>query len=62
MVKNCLKYLRLLTAIADPVEQIIAVGEIIILPKSTVLISRNGNEYPIADSGAPIRSKNGITH
>ncbi len=41
----------------NPVEKVIASGDIIGLPKETVLISRNGEERIISDSGAPIRDK-----
>lgn len=38
----------------DPVKHVIKSGKIVGLANNTVLISRNGNEYLIADSGAPI--------
>jgi PAS domain S-box-containing protein len=41
----------------NPVEKVITSGDIIALPKETVLISRNGEERIISDSGAPIRDK-----
>lgn len=44
---------------ADPVEKVIESGEIVGLANHTILISRNGHEYQIADSGAPIRDDNG---
>ena len=44
---------------ANPVEKILASGEIIGLANHTILVSRNGREYQIADSGAPIRNDDG---
>lgn len=38
-----------------PVEKVLATGEIQEIANHTLLISRQGNEYPIADSAAPIR-------
>ncbi|MBW2735487.1 MAG: response regulator [Deltaproteobacteria bacterium] len=40
----------------NPVEKVIATGEIIGLATHAVLISRDGSEYQITNSGAPIRS------
>lgn len=45
--------------VVNPVDRIITSGETTILPKSTILVSRSKHEYHIADSGAPIRSKEG---
>lgn len=42
-----------------PVEKVLATGEIHGLTNHTVLISRNGVEYPIADSAAAIRDQDG---
>ncbi len=39
----------------SPVDKVLATGEIINLENHTVLIDRDGTEYHIADSGAPIR-------
>ena len=47
--------------VADPAEKVIATGKIIGLANHTVLISRDGKEYQIADSGAPIRNTDGAT-
>ena len=47
--------------VADPAEKVIATGKIIGLANHTVLISRDGSEYQIADSGAPIRNADGQT-
>ncbi|MCB1870135.1 MAG: PAS domain-containing protein, partial [Gammaproteobacteria bacterium] len=47
--------------VADPAEKVIATGKIIGLANHTVLISRDGKEYQIADSGAPIRNTDGET-
>jgi PAS domain S-box-containing protein len=43
----------------NPVEKVLASGEIIGLASDTLLISKNGQERRIADSGAPIRDKEG---
>jgi PAS domain S-box-containing protein len=45
----------------DPVQKVLESGEIVGLANHTVLISRNGNEYQIADSAAPIKNKEGKT-
>lgn len=46
-------------ACANPVEQVLARGEIVGLAQHTLLIARDGTEYQVADSGAPIRSGDG---
>ena len=47
--------------IANPVDRVIATGEVVYLSNHTTLLSRSGNEYQIADSAAPIRgSEDGI--
>jgi PAS domain S-box-containing protein len=43
----------------NPVEKVLDGGEIISLANHTKLIARDGTEYHIADSGAPIRDANG---
>ncbi len=43
----------------NPVEKVLTSGEIIGLANHTVLISRNGQRYQIADSAAPIKTKDG---
>ncbi len=45
--------------VKSPVEQVIQEGSIVHLPDHTVLITRDGREIPMDDSGAPIRNKNG---
>jgi PAS domain S-box-containing protein len=45
--------------VADPVERVLENGEIVGLANHTVLISKDGTEYQIADSAAPIKNKNG---
>jgi hypothetical protein len=45
--------------VADPVKKVLENGEIVGLANHTVLISRNGTEYQIADSAAPIKNKEG---
>lgn len=42
-----------------PVEKVLSLGTIVGLANHTLLITRQGNELPIADSGAPIRDENG---
>lgn len=42
--------------IENPVEKVITSGEIVYLTNHTTLISKNGSEYQIADSAAPIRN------
>jgi len=46
-------------AIADPVAQILRDGVTIGLANHTLLRARHGGECPIADSGAPIRDRDG---
>ena len=46
-------------SVASPVENVLASGEVIGLANHTLLISRDGREYQIADSGAPILSDAG---
>lgn len=48
-------------AVGCPVEKVIAQDEILALDKDVVLLSRDGHEYLISDSGAPIRSDAGKT-
>ncbi|MBU0945216.1 MAG: PAS domain-containing protein [Proteobacteria bacterium] len=43
----------------NPVQEILTSGEIIGMTKDTILISKNGQERNIADSGAPIRDQTG---
>jgi two-component system cell cycle sensor histidine kinase/response regulator CckA len=43
----------------SPVDKVLASGEIIGLAAHTALISKQGREISIADSGAPIRDKDG---
>jgi len=43
----------------NPVEKVIETGRIVGLANHTMLISKNGDEYQIADSGAPVRSPSG---
>jgi len=45
--------------VTNPVSKIIKDGLIVGLANHTLLISKNGKEIPIADSGAPIKDKNG---
>ena len=49
-------------SIENPVEKVIATGKTIYLSNHTTLIAKDGQEYQIADSAAPIRdSDNNIT-
>lgn len=43
-------------SIANPVDKVLATGETVYLSNHTTLIARDGSEYQIADSAAPIRS------
>ena len=43
----------------NPVEKVIETGKIVGLANHTMLISKNGLEYQIADSGAPVLSPSG---
>ena len=43
----------------NPVDKVLREGRIISLANGTVLISRDGTEYAIDDSAAPIRDRNG---
>jgi len=44
----------------DPVQRVMARSEVIGLANHTVLLARDGSEYQIADSAAPIRNAAGI--
>ncbi len=44
---------------ADPVARCLAEGKLEALAENTVLIARDGNEYGIKDSAAPIRDRDG---
>jgi two-component system, cell cycle sensor histidine kinase and response regulator CckA len=45
----------------DPVMRVLREGAVIGLANHTLLISKDGTEHPIADSGAPIRDEHGDT-
>ncbi len=45
--------------VTNPVKKVLEFGEIVGLANHTVLISRNGVEYHISDSAAPIKDKDG---
>jgi len=45
--------------VADPVKKVLESKEIVGLANHTVLISKNGSEYQIADSAAPIKTYEG---
>lgn len=44
--------------VEDPVTKVLATGQIQGLANHTILVSKNGTEYHIADSAAPIHSEN----
>ncbi len=46
-------------SVESPVFQVLRKGIVVGLANHTLLISRNGGERPIADSGAPIKDENG---
>lgn len=46
-------------AIENPVQRVLREGVVIGLANHTLLIARDGREYPIADAGAPIRDAAG---
>ena len=43
----------------SPVAKVVRMGQVVGLANHTALISRDGTEYPIEDSGAPIRNQGG---
>src|SRR5262249_12001888 len=45
--------------VASPADRVLREGVVVGLANHTVLLSRDGSEYPIADSGAPIRTPDG---
>lgn len=45
--------------VESPFVKVIGSGAIVGLANHTLLISKDGNEIPIADSGAPIKDENG---
>ena len=45
--------------VANPVKKVLATGEIVGLANHTMLISKDGREYQVSDSGAPIRHPDG---
>lgn len=47
--------------IENPVDKVLSSGTVVELENKTVLISKNGKEIPIADSGAPIKDRNSKT-
>ncbi|MDZ7655346.1 MAG: EAL domain-containing protein [Sulfurimicrobium sp.] len=48
--------------VENPVDKVLREGVIVGLANHTALISRNGNEYAIEDSAAPIRDRDGNIH
>ncbi|MDR3652982.1 MAG: PAS domain S-box protein [Paludibacter sp.] len=47
-------------AVENPVQKVIETNKIIGLANHTILVSKDGTEYQISDSAAPIKNKNGI--
>jgi diguanylate cyclase (GGDEF)-like protein/PAS domain S-box-containing protein len=45
--------------VISPVELVLASGKIVGLANDTVLVSKDGNEYKISDSGSPIKDSDG---
>ena len=45
--------------VENPVARVLREGKVVGLANHTVLKARNGREFPLADSGAPIRNENG---
>ncbi len=45
--------------VVDPVQRVMALGDVVGLANHTVLVARDGQEYQIADSAAPIRNGSG---
>ncbi|MCX7982306.1 MAG: PAS domain S-box protein [Syntrophales bacterium] len=43
--------------VENPVHRVLREGNVVGLANHTLLISRNGNEYPIADAGSPIKDE-----
>ena len=48
--------------VENPVERVLSEGIIVGLSNHTLLISKNGTEIPISDSGAPIKDSEGNIH
>ncbi len=46
--------------IDNPVDKVIKTGQTVYLSNNTTLISRDGSEYQISDSAAPIRNENNV--
>jgi PAS domain S-box-containing protein len=46
--------------VVNPVDKVVVEGKIVELANHTLLISKSGEERPIADSGAPIFAKDGV--
>ncbi len=49
-------------AVENPVLHVLREGRLVELAPQTALVTRDGSEIPIADSGAPILSRNGVLH
>ena len=47
---------------SDPVAKVLVTGGVVGLANHTTLIARDGNEYQIADSAAPVKDSTGNVH
>jgi PAS domain S-box-containing protein len=47
------------TLIESPVRTVLRDGQLVALPDNTLLLSKDGREIPVDDSGAPIRNQSG---
>jgi PAS domain S-box-containing protein len=47
--------------VENPVDKVLREGKVVALANHTVLLARDGTEWPIDDSGAPIRDEEGRT-
>ncbi|MEW5903740.1 MAG: EAL domain-containing protein [Pseudomonadota bacterium] len=45
--------------VASPVDEVLRLGQVSGLAEHTLLIARDGSEYPIGDSAAPVRNESG---
>ena len=46
--------------VKNPVERVLTEGVVVGLANHTILIAKDGREFPIADSGAPIKDDDGV--
>jgi PAS domain S-box-containing protein len=50
------------STLIDPVKEVLSAGDILEIASDAILVDRNGKEYHIADSAAPIKDDQGTTH